>query len=109
MMAITSLLEHEHLERIHMTQPIEIKLPNGLIICMMPLDKPTSIVGKVTGQAQPQGETQDQLWMRFINALSTTDLAALCKVYASAMPPRLKPEAVNVPRPAFTPPTEVKK
>ena len=94
-----------------MTHPIEIKLPNGLIICMMPYDKPNSLLSKATGQSPVQGETQDQLWMRFINALATTDLAALRKVYESSMPaPRPIQATVGAARPAFpAAPVEVKK
>jgi len=81
-----------------MTVPIEISLPNGLIISMMPYESnsPRFTVPGVSKASTSTGETQDQLWQRFINALSSTDLASLRKVYESAMPvPR------NAPREAF--------
>lgn len=66
-----------------MTQPIEVKLPNGLIIAMLPNSSKSGVFGVKSGSV---GETDEQLWQRFIHALTTTDWNALGKVYSTAMP-----------------------
>lgn len=76
-----------------MSGPIEIKLPNGLIIAMMPHAQQRGLSLK----SPPIGETDAQLWDRFIAALTTTDWVSLGKVYSTAMPPKRT-------QPAFTPP-----
>lgn len=78
-----------------MTGPIEIKLPNGLIIAMMPHVPQRGMSLK----APTGGETDDQLWHRFIAALTTTDWVSLGKVYSTAMPVPPKRNDVSPSRP----------
>lgn len=65
-----------------MANMIEIKLPNGLIIAMLPNNGTRPLLSTKS----PVQETEDQLWQRFIHALTTTDWKALATVYSTAMP-----------------------
>jgi len=67
------------------TEPIDVRLPNGLIISMDPLpavNAGTTFAPKVISTE----ESQRHLWQRFVEAMRTTDWQALGKFYESTMP-----------------------
>lgn len=92
--------EYEAIEELAMAQMIEIKLPNGLIIAMLPNE---TSGGMMNLKAPKSLETNEQLWKRFIHALTTTDWNALGKVYSTAMPAPAPIQATVRPAPTVVP------
>lgn len=102
-LSLTSLHweEYAFIQEVAMTQPIDIKLPNGLIIAMMP-----HATGRTLMKPGAVNETEAELWTRFVHALSTTDWKALASVYSTAMPMPSRPALVAskpAPAPVATP------
>lgn len=101
-LSLTSLHweEYEFIQEVAMTQPIDIKLPNGLIIAMMP-----HATGRTLMKPGSVNETEAELWTRFVHALSTTDWKALASVYSTAMPAPIVPRAPAPSKPVAVPTT----
>lgn len=91
-----------------MSNIIEVELPNGLVISMRSHDQKGGMLGF---GLPPMNETQEHLWKRFIHAITTTDWAALGKVYSTSMPmPRERSDRITTittsPRPVNVPVTK---